>query len=120
MPSRSPTTGSSTCSVNGTTEATGGDGTSNVASPALVDAGSTVTVAEAGVAPTSLANYVSAPITCNGGVTVTPTPGQPAGTSGSFVVPPTALGTTITCTFSNPRRSAVLSLGKVWVDGAGG
>ena len=111
-----PDTGVFDLSVNGTTVATGGDGTSNAGSPAPVDAGSTVTVAEAGVAPTSLANYAST-LACNGGVTVTPTPGAPAGTSGSFTVPPTALGTTITCTFTNARRSAVLSLGKVWVDG---
>ena len=112
-----PDDGRFNLSVNGAIAATGGDGASNAATPTAVDAGSTVTIAEAGVPPTSLVNYASLPINCNGGVTVTPTPGAPAGTSGSFIVPTTALGTTITCTFTNSRRSATLSLGKVWVDG---
>jgi uncharacterized repeat protein (TIGR01451 family)/LPXTG-motif cell wall-anchored protein len=49
-------------------------------------------------------------------VVVTPN----VGTSGTFVVPASAADETITCTFTNSRKSAPLTLQKVWVDGFGG
>ncbi|HKE71996.1 MAG TPA: hypothetical protein VKB57_00165 [Acidimicrobiales bacterium] len=74
-----------------------------------VFAGDTVTLAESFIAGTA-ANYEDASLACDNGVTVT---------GDSFVVPGVP-ATPITCTFTNTRRQATLTLHKAWVNGAAG
>ncbi len=122
----SPTTDSGIfdLSINGAVvvdEATHGDtndGLGGNPAPIAVNIGEMITVTEiAGTnAPgTNLGNYNST-LTCSGGGVT-----DPGGTtSGSFEVPVSASGETITCTFTNTRKSAVFTLDKTWVSPVAG
>ncbi|MDJ0770308.1 MAG: VWA domain-containing protein, partial [Ilumatobacter sp.] len=96
--------------AGGPTEVTGGDGATTTA---MVNIGDTISVAEvAGNAGTDLANYDSS-VSCAGpGVSATGT------TATSFDVPTDAADAVITCTFTNTRKSATLTLDKVWATGS--
>lgn len=89
----------------------GGDGAASA--PVEVLVGDPVAIAEAGGTLTNLANY-DATLTCDGGVV----PDPDSGTAGEIVVG--TPDTTVTCTFTNARRSAQLTLTKDWVNGATG
>jgi uncharacterized repeat protein (TIGR01451 family) len=73
--------------------------------PLAVNVGSTVTLAESPAVDTVAANYSSS-LACDNGVVPT---------AGSFVVPASAAGLTITCTFTNTRLRAQLLITKQWV-----
>ena len=102
-------------SVNGDIElADAGDGDATGLIPVFV--GDPVSVSEANGTDTDLANYTST-LACDNGVVPNPN----TGTAGGFDVPDTlADGATITCTFTNTRKSAELTLTKDWVNGATG
>ena len=102
-------------SINGNVElADAGDG--DATDPVSVFVGDPVTVAEANGTETDLVNYTST-LACDNGVVPNPN----SGVSGGFDVPDTlADGATITCTFTNTRKSAELTLTKDWVNGATG
>jgi hypothetical protein len=67
------------------------------------------------LASTIGATYTSA-LACDNGVTPSPS----TGTTGSFNVPTTLAGATITCTFTNTRTEALLTLQKAWDNGFAG
>ncbi|NNE12050.1 MAG: hypothetical protein HKN41_07360, partial [Ilumatobacter sp.] len=106
--------GSFDLSIDGGVEVAGAtDGSSNAASPVTVLVGDGVAVSEAAEAGSpALVNYASS-LACDNGVTVS----NNTGTSGDFVVPSSlASDTTITCTFTNTRRQAPLTVVKSWAD----
>jgi uncharacterized repeat protein (TIGR01451 family) len=94
--------------VNGNVVVPGaGDGATSAPIPVLV--GDLVTLAET-ASVGDLDNYTSA-LACDNGVTVAGN----TGTGGSFVVPSSlATGTDVTCTFTNTRRQALLTVVKSW------
>ena len=98
--------------TNGATTATGTSTAPSTTTDATLTAlaGDTVALAETFTTgdPASYATTLG----CDNGVTVA---------NGSFTVPSTlSAGTTITCTFTNARRSATMTLRKSWVNGAAG
>lgn len=94
-------------SANGSDGSEGGHGA--IAS-ATVDVGASVTFSELAGASTSLANYAST-WSCN-----TAPVANGNGTSGSLVMP----NANITCSISNVRKSATLTLRKTWANGIAG
>lgn len=94
--------------ANGTAGSEGGNGaTAN----ATVDVGATATFSEAAGTGTSLVNYASG-WSCN----TTPTATTGSGSSGSLTMP----NADITCTMTNTRKSAQLTLRKTWGTGITG
>lgn len=116
---------STTLTVSGTDAATGATAVSTSSGQAgswtdtrnqattTVFSGETVTVREA--LGTTVGTYGYA-LACDNGITV----GQNSGTSGVFVVPAALSGTTVTCTVTNTRTRAQLTLRKAWVNGYAG
>jgi hypothetical protein len=94
-------------SANGTTGTEAGNAAT---ASALVDVASTVTFGEAAGTGTALANYTSA-YSCN---TAPVTAGS--GSSGSFTMPNTDIG----CTITNTRKAATFRLAKTWVNAISG
>ncbi len=98
-------------SINGNVEvAAATDGDSNAGTPVTALVGDPVTLLEAAAGSVALANYTSS-LACDNGIA----PSENTGTSGDFVVPSTlASDTTITCTFTNVRNEAPLTVAKSW------
>jgi hypothetical protein len=106
-----------TVSASATSTATGAAGlvtdTTNIATTEIfTDEG--ITLNET-LTSASGATYDST-LACDNGVVPSPN----TGTSGSFTVPATLAGATITCTFTNTRIQATLTLQKDWVNGFNG
>ena len=100
-----------------TSTATGGPDVIDTTNRATVDVepGSVVTLAET-LASANTGSYTST-LGCDNGVLTPPTPGL----SGSFTMPPDAgAGDTITCTVTNTRTQATLTLTKDWASSADG
>ena len=98
--------------TNGAATATGTSTAPSTTTPATLTALAGDTVALAETFTTGDPARYATTLACDNGVTVT---------NGSFTVPPTlSAGATITCTFTNARRSATLTLQKSWVNGAAG
>ncbi|MBY5162498.1 DUF11 domain-containing protein [Salsipaludibacter albus] len=99
-------------SINGNVEVDdAGDG--DASDPVEVFVGDPVTVSEAAGTGTDLANYDSE-LACDNDIAPEPN----TGTSGEFTIGTADL--TVTCTFTNTRKSAELTLTKDWVNGADG
>jgi hypothetical protein len=106
-----------TVSATATSTATGAAGletdTTNIATT-QVFTGEGITLNET-LASAIGATYGST-LACDNGVIPSPN----TGTSGSFTVSPNLAGATITCTFTNARVQATLTLQKEWVNGFNG
>ncbi|MDQ5862856.1 MAG: hypothetical protein M3536_11400, partial [Actinomycetota bacterium] len=98
-----------------TPTATGSSTAPATTTPAVLKAhaGETVSLGEA-LAPANMGSYTTS-LTCTdaNGLSYTP-----AALTGSYAVPATPVA--VTCTFTNTRTSAVLTLKKHWTDGAQG
>lgn len=77
---------------------------------ATVPANNAVTVDEIAGSGTSLVNYSSS-YSCSGGYTATNVPGTSIAIPAANLLP----GAAVSCTFSNTRKSATLTLQKTWV-----
>jgi hypothetical protein len=96
--------------TDGTATGTGTSTAPDTTTDAMLDtlAGDTVQLSEAFTTGDS-ADYATT-LTCDNGAILT---------DGSFTVPPSLdAGTPITCTFTNARRAATITLQKSWVNGA--
>lgn len=97
--------GSFVMNANGTAGTAGGNGAS---ASVAVDVGTTATVGEAGSSGSNLANY-SSTYSCSNGASGN-------GSTGSFTMP----NANVSCTISNTRRSATLTLRTAWSVGISG